>query len=89
MIWIVMKLVVFGIILGVVLSIAFSLLTASASGRNVKTGEAMELKGIKAVYVQLAEYGPAYYLRSLLPSFLIFSILATMAIAILLMSTSV
>ena len=82
---IVIKSIVFGIILGAILSIASSVITASASGRNVVTGEAMELNGFKAIYVQLAEKGPADYLGSLIPSFLTFSMLAIIAIAILLM----
>ena len=48
------------------------------------TGESMELKGFRAIYVQLIEDGPASYLGSLVPSFLILSIVATLIIAILL-----
>ncbi len=81
---ILIKSVIIGIILGAVLSITFSLLTASSSGRNAITGEPMELRGFNAVYFQLAEYGLARYLGSLIPSFLVLSVLAAVAIAVLL-----
>ena len=82
---IITKSVVFGTILGATVSVAFSLLTASVRGRNVMTGEAMELKGIEAVCFQLAENGPASYLGSLFPLFLLSSILATAVVVMLLM----
>ena len=81
---IVAKSVVFGVFLGAMASIVLSLLTASASGRNVMTGEPMELRGFKAIYVQLAENGPYSCPVSLLPSFLVLSVVATLVVAVLL-----
>lgn len=65
-----------GLVLGTLFTLAYSLLTASADGRNVQTGEPMQLNGYKAIYVHLNEYGLNSYLMSLLPSFVLFCFLS-------------
>ncbi len=75
--WIVATSLVIGLVSGAMLSMVFTLLTVSVPGRNAITGEAMELRGLQAVFFYLAEYGPAYYLASLLPVFLVVSTVVT------------
>ena len=67
-----------GIVLGALCALAYSLITASADGRNVQTGEPMHLSGYKAIYVHLNEYGLSSYFISLLPSFVLFVLISTL-----------
>ncbi len=73
-----------GILVGAIFSIIFSIATASSSGKNVITGESMKLKGWKAIYVQINDYGFIHYLHSLFPIFLVISIIATLVVGIIL-----
>ncbi|SFM13264.1 hypothetical protein SAMN04487963_1298 [Marinobacter zhejiangensis] len=65
------KAFVIGPFIGGLLSILYSFFTASAHGRNVLTGEPMDLQGIQAIYVFVNENGLASYLVTLLPVFVI------------------
>ena len=79
---VIIKSAALGFMSGGALSLIFSLLTASANGRNVMTGEAMELRGYKAVYIYINENGLANYFVSLVPSFLIFSAVAILILGV-------
>lgn len=70
----------YGIIFGAVITIIYSLLTASVSGWNVLTGEPVELRGFRAVYLHLNEYGLASYLISITPTFLVVSLLVAVTL---------
>lgn len=73
-----------GIALGALCTLAYSLITASADGHNVQTGEPMNLSGYKAIYVHLNEYGLSSYFVSLFPSFMLFVLISTLIIGLVL-----
>jgi hypothetical protein len=78
MIGLVVKSTQIGILLGALCTLAYSLMTASADGRNLQTGEPIHLSGYNAIYVHLNDYGLSSYFISLLPSFVLFVFLSTL-----------
>ena len=78
MLGLVVKSTLIGFVLGVPCAIAYSLVTASADGRNVQTGEPMHLSGYQAIYVHLNEYGLSSYFTSLLPAFVFFVLISSL-----------
>lgn len=75
MIGLVTKSVIFGLLVGAICTVIYSLATTSSNGRNVLTGEPMHLKGVQAIYVHINENGIASYFYSLVPAYCIFSLI--------------
>ena len=78
MLGLLVKSTLIGFVLGILCTFAYSLITASADGRNVQTGEPMHLRGYQAIYVHLNDYGLSSYLTSLMPSFILFVLISSL-----------
>ncbi|WP_415888187.1 hypothetical protein ACMXYV_09125 [Neptuniibacter sp. SY11_33] len=76
----ILKSITYGGFLGLALTILYAALTTKFSGRHAMTGQHVELSGLTAMFAKIGEIGVSQFLVSLVPTYLLVSFVAALAI---------